>query len=58
MLGFGKSHLREGAVIPDVTMMGETIADIAKLALLHVLLDGVELLFFRDLRFVSDSDPI
>ena len=29
--------------------MGEAIADVAKLALLDVLLDGIQGLFFRDL---------
>ena len=36
------THLRECAVIPDVAIVGETVADEAQLALLDVLLDGVE----------------
>ncbi len=34
--------LREGAVIPEVALVWEAVADEAKLALLCVLLDGVE----------------
>ena len=36
------THLRECAVVPDVAIVGETVADEAELALLDVLLDGVE----------------
>jgi len=38
--------LRESAIIPDVTVMGETVAYIAQAALFDVLLDGIEWLLF------------
>jgi len=34
--------LREGAIVPEVTLVGEAVADETELALLDVLLDGVE----------------
>jgi hypothetical protein len=50
-LEFGRPpYLRESTVVPEVTLVREAIADEAKLALLDVLLDGVELLLLRDLR--------
>ena len=44
------TDLRESTVIPDVTVVGETVPDIAQLASLDVLLDGVERLLFGDLH--------
>lgn len=41
--------LREGTVVPKVALVGKAVADEAKLALLGVLLDGVELLILGDL---------
>lgn len=41
--------LGEGTIVPEVTLMREAVADIAKLALLGVLLDGVEELILGDL---------
>lgn len=41
--------LGEGAVIPEVALVGEAVADEAQLALLGVLLDGVEGLLLGDL---------
>lgn len=38
------------AVVPDVAVVGEAVADEAQLAALDVLLDGIEGLFFRDLH--------
>ena len=49
MKSAGSPYLREGAVVPEVAFVGEAVADIAKLALLDVLLDGVKLLLPRDL---------
>jgi hypothetical protein len=46
----GPPYLRESAVVPEVALVWETVADEAKLALLGVLLDRVELLLLRDLR--------
>jgi hypothetical protein len=43
------SYLREGAVIPEVTLVRETIANETELSLLYVLLDRVEKLLLRDL---------
>lgn len=41
--------LGEGAVVPEVALVGEAIADKSELALLNILLDGVKELLFRDL---------
>lgn len=41
--------LGEGTVVPEVTLVGEAVADEAQLALLGVLLDGVEGLLLGDL---------
>lgn len=43
------AHLREGTVVPEVTLVGEAVADVAKLALLDILLDRVEELLLGDL---------
>jgi hypothetical protein len=43
------THAREGTVVPEVALVGEAVADEAQLALLGVLLDGVEELFLGDL---------
>lgn len=42
-------YLGEGTVVPQVTLVGEAVADVAKLALLNVLLDGVQELLLGDL---------
>lgn len=47
---FGIAYLGEGTVVPQVALVGEAVADEAKLALLDVLLDGVEELLLGDLR--------
>ena len=44
------SHLWQCPIVPDVAMVGEDILDIAQLALLHVLFNGVHLLLFADLK--------
>jgi hypothetical protein len=41
--------LREGTVVPEVTLVGEAVSDEAQLALLGVLLDWVELLVLGNL---------
>jgi hypothetical protein len=43
------TYLREGTVVPEVTLVGEAVADETELALLDVLLDGVEELLLGDL---------
>lgn len=43
------SYLGESTVVPDITLVGEAVADESKLALLDVLLDGVEELLLGDL---------
>ena len=58
MWGSEGSHLRESAIVPDVAVMRKTVADIAKLALLHILLDGVELFLFGDLRQMSKTERL
>lgn len=42
--------LGEGTVVPEVALVGEAVADEAKLALLDILLDGVEELLLGDLK--------
>jgi hypothetical protein len=55
LLGLGVDNvgvfpgLREGTVVPEVTLVREAVADESQLALLGVLLDGVELLIFGNL---------
>ena len=44
------THLGERAVVPDVAVVGEAVADVAETALLDVLLDGVERLLLGDLH--------
>jgi hypothetical protein len=46
----GWAYLREGTVVPQVTLVREAVSDISKLALLDVLLDGVEELLLGDLE--------
>lgn len=36
--------LRKRSVVPHVAMVGKTVVDVTKLALLDVLFDGVQLL--------------
>lgn len=43
--------MREGAIVPDVSMMGKAVADVAQTTLLNILFDGVESLLFGDLHF-------
>ena len=49
------TYLGEGTVVPEVTLVGEAVADESKLALLDVLLNGVEELLLGDLRDNSSS---
>jgi hypothetical protein len=55
-LGLGVDSVRvlpglgEGTVVPEVTLVGEAVSDVSKLALLDVLLDGVEELLLGDLK--------
>jgi len=42
--------LGEGTVVPEVTLVGEAVSDVSKLALLDVLLDGVEEFLLGDLE--------
>lgn len=45
------TYLREGTVVPQVTLVGEAVTDVTKLALLDVLLDGVEEFLLGDLEY-------
>jgi hypothetical protein len=47
--GAGESYLRESTVVPEVTLVGEAVAHEAQLALLGILLDGVQKLILGDL---------
>ena len=42
--------MREGAVVPEITLVGETVANETKLALLDILLDRVEQVRLTNLR--------
>lgn len=50
-IGWIEAYLGEGTIVPEVALVGEAVADEAELALLGVLLDGVEGLLFADLWF-------
>ena len=52
-IGLASSHLREGTVVPEIALVGEAVPHVAQLALLDVLLDGVERLLLGDLRASS-----
>lgn len=43
------TYLREGTVVPEVALVGEAVTDVTELALLDVLLDGVEVLLLGNL---------
>lgn len=43
------TYTREGTVVPEIAFVREAIANETELALLHVLLDGVEKLILGDL---------
>jgi hypothetical protein len=47
--GVSVAYLGEGTVVPEVALVGEAVADEAQLALLDVLLDGVQGLLLGDL---------
>lgn len=47
--GRSKTYAGEGTVVPEVTLVGEAVADETELALLGVLLDGVEEIILGDL---------
>lgn len=49
MYDIGVTDLGKGTVVPEVSLVREAVADIAELALLDVLLDGVEGLLLVDL---------
>jgi hypothetical protein len=49
LIARGWAYLGEGTVVPEVALVGEAVAHKAKLALLDVLLDGVEELILGDL---------
>ena len=51
--GRSKTYAGEGTVVPEVTLVGEAVADEAELALLGVLLDGVEEIILGDLLMQS-----
>lgn len=49
------AYLRERSVVPEVTFVGKAIAHVAKLALLDILLDRIQLLLLRDLGAAHQS---
>ena len=44
------TDLREGTIVPDVTVVREAVADETQATLLDVLFDGIECLFLGDLE--------
>lgn len=44
-----RTYLRESTIVPDVTLVRETVADISKFTLLGILNDGVHGDFLADL---------
>lgn len=44
------SYLGKATIIPEVAFVGKAIANVAKLALLDVLFDGVQWFFFGNLH--------
>lgn len=52
------AYLGEGSVVPQVALVWETVADIAKLALFDVLLDGIECFLFGDLLKLGILDTL
>ena len=44
------TNLREGAVVPDVAVVWEAVADETQTAFFDVLLDGIEWLLLADLE--------
>ena len=49
------SYLRKGTIVPQVTLVGEAVADESKLALLDILLNRVEKLFHKLRSFCKES---
>jgi hypothetical protein len=45
-----KVYLREGTVVPQVTLVGETISNVSEFALLNILLNRVEFLLLGNLQ--------
>ena len=43
------AYLREGSIVPQIALVWEAVANVAELAFLDVLLDGIEHLLFGDL---------
>lgn len=46
-------YLGKGAIVPQIAVVWETVANVSELALFHILLDWVHGLFFGDLRFTG-----
>lgn len=49
------TYLGEGTVVPEVTLVGEAVTDVTQLALLDILLDGVEELLLGDLLYTGNQ---
>jgi hypothetical protein len=48
-----RTNLREGSVVPQITLVREAVAHEAKLALLRILLDRIESLLLGDLYMLQ-----
>lgn len=49
------AYLGEGTVVPEVTLVGEAVTDETELALLDILLNGVQELLLGDLNIQAES---
>jgi hypothetical protein len=49
------TYLGEGTVVPEVTLVGEAVTDETELALLDILLNGVQELLLGDLNIQAES---
>ena len=50
------SHLRQGAIVPHVAMVGKAVVNKAQLAFLYILFDGIEGLRDGNLREADSSN--
>jgi hypothetical protein len=53
----GKTHLGESTIVPQIALVGEAVPNKSQLALLDVLLDGVEEFVFGDLGYGQRAIP-
>lgn len=52
------TYLGESTVVPEVTVMGEAVSDVAELAFLDILFDWIHGLLLGNLRVVRDQGSL